>query len=220
MIWSVAGGLLWAGMSILNPHAVWGLGWWALVSGMLLSHLGMVEGEDGSRRENLGTPNALTLSRAWAVPAVALLVGVPWAFATLLAAAAVTDVLDGHLARAGGQTRLGAHMDHGVDTALTITAAIGAAAAGWMPWWLAWIVAARYAGPIIGLAAIYFATARQPLREAFVRGRIPGGLVLLGLALVTVDQTRLAGGALIAAGAMLGVVALVTSAARSVRVAR
>jgi phosphatidylglycerophosphate synthase len=220
VVWSVAGGVLWAGLSILTADALWGLGWWVLVSAMLLTHLGMVDGEDGSRRESLGTPNALTLARAWAVPALPLLIDVPWAFAVVVAAATVTDVLDGYLARAGADTRLGAHMDHGVDTAFTITAALTAAAAGWIPWWLAWIVVARYAAPIVGLAAIYFWTATQPPRDAFARGRVPGGLLLLGLVLVAIDDTRQVGAVLIMAGALLGVAALATSAARSVRVAR
>jgi phosphatidylglycerophosphate synthase len=220
VVWSTAGAALWAGVALLRTEAVWGLAWWTLVAALLLTHIGMVEGEDGSRRQALGAPNALTLARAWAVPAAPFVVGAPWAFATLIAAATLTDVLDGRLARQGADTRLGAHMDHGVDTAFAITAAVAAAGAGWMPWWLAWIVVARYAAPIIGLAAVYFATASQPPREAFVRGRLPGGVLLLGLLLVSVEGGRDAGAALIAAGAALGVATLAASAVRSVRLAR
>jgi hypothetical protein len=100
LAWSVTGGLLWIGLLSIE-RSPWGLTWWAVVAAMLLTHLGMVEGEDGSRRDSLGAPNALTLARAWCVPALPLLTGQPWAFATVVALATASDVLDGRLARAG-----------------------------------------------------------------------------------------------------------------------
>ncbi len=218
LIWSAAGGALWIGLTTLTTDALWGLAWWALVVTMLLTHVGMVESDDGSYRASLGVPNALTVARAWTVAALPLLVGAPWAFATLVAAATVSDVMDGYLARAGAGTRLGAHMDHGVDTAFTITAGISAAAAGWIPWWLAWVVVARYALPIFGLAVLYFWTATQPPRDAFMRGRVPGGVVLLGLTLAALDATQLVGAVLIGVGAIMGIATLAASGMRSVRV--
>jgi phosphatidylglycerophosphate synthase len=216
LAWSVTGGLLWIGLLSIE-RSPWGLTWWAVVAAMLLTHLGMVEGEDGSRRDSLGAPNALTLARAWCVPALPLLTGQPWAFATVVALATASDVLDGRLARAGHNTRLGAQMDHGVDIAFTITAVLSAAAAGWAPWWLAWLVVARYALPVLALAALYFATARQPPREAFVSGRVPGGLIALGLVLVARAETATLGTLLIAAGALAGSAALALSMRRSLR---
>jgi len=218
VIWSAVGGLLWLGLLTLGG-TWWGPVWWGVVVAMLLTHVGMVEGDDGQRRADLGVPNALTLSRAWVVPALPALTDVPWAFAVVIAIATGTDVLDGYLARRGDGTRLGAHMDHGVDTAFTITAGIAAAAAGLIPWWLGWAIVARYALPILGLAAFYFATARQPPRDAFVRGRIPGGLLLLGLMAVTHPATQTGGVLLITVAVAWGLATLGASGFRSLRAA-
>ncbi len=149
---------------------------------MLWWHLGMVEGPDGARREGLGPAMALTLGRAWLVPALPLVAGAPWAFATLFAAGALADAADGPVARRRGEeTRLGAQADGAVDACFALSAAWTAAAAGWLPAWAAALVTARYLVPPLLIAVVYFARAAAPPREAFVPGRLPGVAVAAGL---------------------------------------
>ncbi|CAN0437671.1 unnamed protein product, partial [Phaeothamnion confervicola] len=148
LVWGSLGALAWAGAIALDPRAAWGLAWWALVVAMLWTHIGMVEGLAAEPRAGLGPATALTLLRAWLVPALPLAVGAPWLFATLFLAAAGADAIDGPLARRRGEvTRLGAQTDNAVDTALALSAAWTAAAAGWLPTWVALLVSARYLLP-------------------------------------------------------------------------
>ena len=93
-----------------------GLGWWAATSLMLEWHLGMVESEDGEPR-NLASADALTLSRAWLIPVIGDRLS-PRA----LALAALTDGLDGIVARATVPTRAGRDLEGLVDAALLATA--------------------------------------------------------------------------------------------------
>ena len=77
--------------------------WWLATAAMLEWHLGMLEGPDGEQRERLGAADALTLQRLWSVPLLAAhgerARGSAAAFTALIASAAVTDALDGALAR-------------------------------------------------------------------------------------------------------------------------
>ena len=77
----------------------------------------------------INLPNALTVFRLWAAPAVVLaFVLLPrpfadWAALTLFVAASLTDYLDGYLARAWGQvTKLGTMLDPIADKAMVVLA--------------------------------------------------------------------------------------------------
>ena len=214
LAWGAAGAAVWAGAIALDPRAAWGLAWWAAVVAMLWWHLGMVEGPDGARREGLGPATALTLGRAWLVPALPLVAGAPWAFATLFAAGALADAADGPVARRRREeTRLGAHADGAVDACFALSAAWTAAAAGWLPAWAAALVTARYLVPPLLIAIVYFARAAAPPRQAFVPGRLPGIAVAAGLALAAVEPARAAALALVLVGTAGGA----ATAALSVR---
>ncbi len=149
--------------------------WWLLVMLMLDWHLGMLDDLD-----RLGPANVLSLARAGAVPAVALLAEPAAAFVFL--AAGITDGTDGPLARRRGeQSRLGLWLDGGTDTLLFGTAAVTAARTGSLPWWAAALVLARSAMPWPLVAHSYLIRAERPrLRPS---ARLPGLVVFAGLAL-------------------------------------
>lgn len=91
-------------------------------------------------------PNILCVLRLIAAPVVAALIyqGEAVLAAALFAASAVTDAVDGYLARRWRQiSLLGQMLDPLADKALINLSYIAAAAAGQLPWWLALLVLAR-----------------------------------------------------------------------------
>ena len=94
-------------------------------------------------------PNQLTLFRIAAVPVIIILMLFPNRICTLIAgllfsAAAITDYLDGFLARKKGQvTTLGKVMDPVADKLLVSSAFIMLTALGWVPAWMACIIIGR-----------------------------------------------------------------------------
>ena len=94
----------------------------------------------------MNLPNRLTVLRVALVPAVCLLIGLglyPWA-AAVFALGALTDFLDGYLARRDGLiTVFGKFLDPVADKLLVLTAMIMLTEKGLLPAWAAVIVAAR-----------------------------------------------------------------------------
>ena len=94
----------------------------------------------------MNLPNKLTILRVVLVPAVCVLIGLglyPWA-AAVFALAALTDFLDGYLARRDGLvTVFGKFLDPVADKLLVLTAMIMLAEKGLLPAWAAVVVAAR-----------------------------------------------------------------------------
>jgi CDP-diacylglycerol--glycerol-3-phosphate 3-phosphatidyltransferase len=94
-------------------------------------------------------PNQLTLFRIAAVPIIIILMLFPNRICTLIAgllfsAAAITDYLDGFLARKRGLvTTLGKVMDPVADKLLVSSAFIMLTALGWVPAWMACIIIGR-----------------------------------------------------------------------------
>ena len=94
-------------------------------------------------------PNQLTLFRIAAVPIIIVLMLFPNRICTLIAgllfsAAAITDYLDGFLARKRGLvTTLGKVMDPVADKLLVSSAFIMLTALGWVPAWMACIIIGR-----------------------------------------------------------------------------
>jgi phosphatidylglycerophosphate synthase len=86
--------------------AAWWAAWWALVDW----HVGMLETPGGEPRP-LRAADALTLARLWAAPVVRR-----HPRPALVAAALLTDLADGALARRSGTTRLGRDLDSTADT--------------------------------------------------------------------------------------------------------
>jgi len=94
----------------------------------------------------MNLPNLLCILRLITAPLVAVLIGqgeTVWA-AALFAASAITDAVDGFLARRWKQvTALGQMLDPLADKALINLSFLAAAASGYLPWWLALLVLAR-----------------------------------------------------------------------------
>jgi CDP-diacylglycerol--glycerol-3-phosphate 3-phosphatidyltransferase len=94
-------------------------------------------------------PNQLTLFRIAAVPVIIILMMFPNRICTLIAgllfsAAAITDYLDGFLARKRGLvTTLGKVMDPVADKLLVSSAFIMLTALGWVPAWMVCIIIGR-----------------------------------------------------------------------------
>ena len=94
-------------------------------------------------------PNQLTLFRIAAVPVIIILLLFPTRICTFIAAlffsaAAITDYLDGFLARKRGQvTTLGKVMDPVADKLLVSSAFIMLSSLGWLPAWMAGVIIGR-----------------------------------------------------------------------------
>jgi CDP-diacylglycerol--glycerol-3-phosphate 3-phosphatidyltransferase len=98
----------------------------------------------------LNLPNVLTMGRLLVVPFLALLLVVDTSTrglllaAALFAAACLTDVVDGRLARSRGQvTDFGVMADPIADKALVGTALIGLSLLGTLPWWATAVILGR-----------------------------------------------------------------------------
>src|SRR4029077_20959051 len=130
---------------------------WAVLMFDLALHLGlMVNLESGELQRSLGWPNRLTELRGLAAVWVAW--GAHWAsggvylpLVLVFGLAAVTDLLDGWLARRGhASTRRGRLSQPIVDGVFFSVASISLAVIGILPQWLAALVTLRYAFPIAG----------------------------------------------------------------------
>lgn len=147
---------------------------------MLDWHLGMLERPDGRPLRGLGVANVLSLVRAGVVPLFPALP--PAGLGTLLLAAGAIDVLDGYLARRRDEcTRLGVWLDPAVDGFVLSVAAVAAARQDRLSPWLALLVVVRYVLPWLGAGVAYFVEATAPSRDAYVSGRVPGVVLILGL---------------------------------------
>jgi CDP-diacylglycerol--glycerol-3-phosphate 3-phosphatidyltransferase len=111
----------------------------------------------------LGKPNTLTLFRIFAVPLIVGLMYIPNRLTCLLAglvfsAAAITDYLDGHLARQKDMvTNLGKVMDPLADKLLISSTLIMLAALGWVPAWAVCVIIGRELA-VTGLRSIILRT--------------------------------------------------------------
>lgn len=214
-----AGFCAWGGLAAAGRPGLAAVGavWWLALVLMLDWHLGMLERPDGRPLDGLGIANVLTALRAGLVPALPALS--PAALAVALGAAQVTDVLDGQLARRRDEsTRLGLWLDGSVDTLLLSVAAVSAGRLGLVPGWVVALVVARYALPWVLVGSAYFGRAAAPPREGYVSGRLPGFLVMAGLAVAAASGP--VGAALAAAGALSGTATFGASVVRSIRLAR
>jgi len=162
----------------------------------LLAHLGIMqavsaERDTGRTLERLPLPVTLTMLRLISIPAIYLLVEArAWSAATwLFVASALTDVLDGVLARALRQeSRVGKVLDPLADIAFNASIFIALARVDALPWWVAALVLTRYGMLVFGTAYLY--VFHGPVRiEPTLFGKMSGlvtsmvvGLLLLGFA--------------------------------------
>ena len=214
-ILGIAGVALWAGTP---PFLGWagasvGAAWWVALVMMIDWHLGMLESADGTPVAGIGVANLLSLGRAGLVPLLPALR--PTGIGVVVIAAAVSDVLDGRLARVRGETtRLGHWLDGSADTLVAASAGIAAASAGIVTTWVGALIVARSAVPWLAISAGYFLRRQAPPQATLVSGRIPGGAVLAGLAMAGFGVE--VGGLIAALGAAGGIGAWVITITRAV----
>lgn len=160
-------------------------------------HLGMNQAATGAPLyDTLGLPTILTLNRSAVAGLLAgHLIGdlagrAPVSGAVLslaLAAASVTDIADGQLARTMGRsTRLGAYLDAEADVALALAMTMTLVARRALPGWLATALFARWLTPFAYALTAYFGQAgRVPIGSTRV-GKVAGvaQMATLGLALL------------------------------------
>lgn len=119
-------------------------------------------------------PNALTLARLAAVPIVGVLLFMQTPLtrdiaAVLFVAAAVTDFIDGAIARKRGiTTDFGALLDPIADKALITVALVGLSALGDVPWWITIVILVRE----FGVTALRLSVLRHGVMPASRGGKV------------------------------------------------
>lgn len=158
--------------------------WWAVLMADLGLHLGLIVNlESGELEESLGWPNRLTELRGFAAVWVVWGAhwstrGIYWPLLLVFGLAAVTDLLDGWLARRGHvSTRWGRLYDPFIDGIFFSTAAVALAVIGVLPEWLAVVVIFRFAFPVIGAIAFLFVRGRTLRVRHTTWGRLSSGSI-------------------------------------------
>lgn len=111
-----------------------------------------------------GPANQVTLARAYlALPALVYgVAGRLGLLAVCVALAGLSDLVDGTIARRfAAPTRFGGALDPVVDGIFFGAVAVGLAAGGTYPWWLAAVVVARYVVPVLA-GGVLLLVARRP----------------------------------------------------------
>ena len=130
-------------------------------------------------------PNALTVLRLFLVPVfVAFLAagGAGWRIGAFVvfAVASVTDLLDGELARRGGQiTDFGKIADPIADKALTGSALITLSVLGELPWWVTVVIMTRE----VGITLLRFWVIRHGVIAASRGGKVKTVLLMVAIGL-------------------------------------
>lgn len=148
-------------------------------------NIGLLRDRQGYRLSSINLPTVLTLLRVAMIPGIVLMLAERH-FALALGmylTAALTDVLDGWLARRWQQTtRFGTVLDPLVDIVFNLSIAGGLMAAGLMPGWVFALAALRYGSLLAGGTALYLFVG--PVRIAPTHfGRLTGVVMatLVGL---------------------------------------
>jgi len=201
--WAILGAFIGAGLILLaatihTPRValfavtLW-LPWYAGAVFFLFTHLGMVDDCSGRPHMRLLLPNGLSFLRLGLAPLVLWpCLSVPAqpasapVFAAFLIALALSDVVDGFLARqSGGRTRMGRMLDPLADLALATFLAIGLLTTGVLPVPLFVLIVIRYPGALIGVLLLYFTRGPMPIRPtALVRvTAVASNIILMTAAL-------------------------------------
>lgn len=168
--WELAGLAAWAlaaaaGRQPFRRRLGPGLAWWGATCVMLDWHLGMFESEDG-RPCNLGAADALTLTRAWLVPVIA-----DGMSPAALGVAAVTDAVDGPVARTTSPTRAGRDLEGLVDAAVLVAALLAAARRRRLHPGVIALELGRLMAGVAFSSAVYFTRAKPPSAVILQAGR-------------------------------------------------
>ncbi len=185
---------------------------------------------DGSRLDTaplrgdvLTVPNAITLARICAVPAMVWLVlhGRSWSAFGLFAAAGISDGIDGWLARRQGPTRIGTVLDPLADKALLVSAYVTLAAVGEVRDWLAILVVFRdvvIVGGVLLLTVLGHHVEIRPLLLSKLNTVLQ--ILLVGLALLRAGGVGVPAEAIGLLTALVAASTLVSGAAYVLVVAR
>jgi cardiolipin synthase (CMP-forming) len=148
-------------------------------------------------------PNALSLARLFMVPGVValLLARADGLAAALFVLAAVTDFLDGRLARRTGPTRLGQILDPVADRLMLSSVAVVLAVRGLLPAWAVVILVGRDLSTLIGSLVV-----GSKVRVNRV-GKAATALLMGAIALVVLRPGTLVGEVMFYAGFGLSIVA-------------
>lgn len=129
---------------------------------------------DGSVVPTFNIANILTISRLVLVPVFIWLflqegLGMRVAATAVFVVAAVTDQLDGHLARSRGLiTDLGKLLDPIADKALTLSAIVLLSVEGTVPWWVTILILVRE----LGITLMRMAMVRRAVMAASAGGKL------------------------------------------------
>lgn len=162
--------------------------------------------------------NLVTMGRVALVPVFAWLYLLDTTTGELAAAivfvvAALSDNLDGYLARSRGLvTDFGKIADPIADKALTMTALVLLSAAGSVPWWVTIVIIVRE----LGITVVRFALVRRAVIAASAGGKVKTVLQLVFMALLLVPWSALV--AATTAGAIVTVAEVIMYAAVAVTV--
>ncbi|SPT53889.1 Putative CDP-diacylglycerol--glycerol-3-phosphate 3-phosphatidyl-transferase 2 [Actinomyces bovis] len=155
--------------------------------------------------------NALTVTRLILVPVFIWLMlqsgGVPRLWATIVfMVAALTDQLDGHLARSWNLvTNFGKIADPIADKALTLTAFILLSVAGILWWWVTVVILVRE----LGITALRFVLLRRNVvMPASMGGKLKTTLQMLGLVCLLMPWSLFAPAGMVQAMKVVGYVAI------------
>jgi cardiolipin synthase len=161
--------------------------WTLLAFAFVTLFIGLLRDADGYRLSALNVPLMLTLMRVSLVPGICVFLEqrhFTVALATYLVAA-LSDVLDGWLARRWRQTtRLGTVMDPLVDIAFNLAMLWGLTAAGLLARWVFWVGTLRYAILVVGASGLYLFVGPVTIRPTSF-GRFTGVVMTAFIALLT-----------------------------------
>jgi phosphatidylglycerophosphate synthase len=180
-------GLTLAGHWELATRFFLGTALWTLLGfGFVTLFLGLLRDPGGYRLPRLNAPLLLTLARIALIPGVCLFLEEHWfkAALALYLVAAVSDVLDGWLARRTRQvTRLGTVMDPLVDIAFNLSILWGLTLGGLLANWVVWLGVARYGILAVGGAGLYLFVGPVKIRPTSF-GRVTGVVMTSFIALL------------------------------------
>ncbi len=209
LFWTVLGLLLGEALScdvaLVHGHDTLALAviatavWWAVVTVGVIGGAALLRTPDGTPVDRYGIPNGLTALRGYACVPVLLLgtLSLPGRLGLALwgsigGSVGLLDAVDGIIARRYGPvTVLGKAMDPFGDALYFVVGAIGSWALGIVPLWLAVLIVARYAGPVV-LTPIVLLTGRRPELVYTVWGR--RNTLFTGVVLFVLYVVRLFGG--------------------------
>jgi phosphatidylglycerophosphate synthase len=191
--------------------------WWLAVSIGVIGGAALLRTPDGTPVDRYGIPNGLTALRGYACVPVLFIgtLSMPGRLGLALwggigGSVGLLDAVDGFIARRYGPvTVLGKAMDPFGDALYFVVGAIGSWALGIVPLWLAVLIVARYAGPVV-LTPLVLLTGRRPELVYTVWGR--RNTLLTGIVLFVLYWVRLLAGPVDTVALIIAIPTLVPTA--------